>query len=99
MTEHKHAEELRAIADGKEVEGYFFGIWKEANDEFNPLNFPNTVWRIKPQVLRYRVALMCDATKKFYLAFETTKGGAYSAGECNGFIKWLHDWQEVEVES
>ena len=95
MTEHKHAEELRAIADGKEVEGYFLGIWKEANDEYNPLNFPNTVWRIKPQVLRYRVALMGSKSARWLTMIVDS---TYNIETHDNFIEWIHDdWQEVEI--
>ena len=55
MTQPKHAEVLRAIADGKEVEYSSIGYSKWyllnlANVEVNPLSFPEYQWRIKPEV-------------------------------------------------
>lgn len=50
MTEHKHAEVLRAIADGKEVE-YFNtpnNSWQEMSF-ITPLTYPELAWRIKPE--------------------------------------------------
>ena len=54
MSEHKHAEVLRAIADGKEVEcrpkGYYGNVnWFKPMDILNPINRPDYEWRIKPE--------------------------------------------------
>jgi antitoxin (DNA-binding transcriptional repressor) of toxin-antitoxin stability system len=56
MTEHKHAEVLRAIADGKEVEMKIRDRWVAtlinapfATDVVNPISSPDFEWRIKPQ--------------------------------------------------
>jgi hypothetical protein len=49
MTPHKHAEVLRAIAEGREVEySYDFGDnWNDAGDE-NPIAHDGYEWRVKP---------------------------------------------------
>lgn len=50
MRPHKHAEVLRAIADGEKVE-YFNSpnnCWQEM-DSITPLNYPELSWRIKPE--------------------------------------------------
>jgi hypothetical protein len=55
---HKHAEVLKAIADGKDVQYRYNGdlewyppcIGEFA--EFNPLNAPNFEWRVAPEILR-----------------------------------------------
>jgi hypothetical protein len=49
MTEHKHAEVLRAIADGKEVEYWYLGEWLPMTADRSPLTHPDYDWRIKPQ--------------------------------------------------
>ena len=57
MTEHKHAEVLRAIADGKEVEcrpkGYYGNAdWFTTMNIINPINpitRPDYEWRVKPE--------------------------------------------------
>ena len=53
MKEHKHAEVLRAIADGKEVQ-YRTSIishWPSFNgyNNINPLYYYEYNWRIKPE--------------------------------------------------
>jgi hypothetical protein len=101
--EHKHAEILRAIADGKEVEG-FDGItkkWESADNLFNPLTNPELQWRIKPEkkVLQYRVALMkgCEHEELFTTTRETEKQAKILEKD-ELFCGWLTDWQEVEVK-
>ena len=51
MTEHKHAEVLRAIADGREVQRkHRNGTWHtpESADD-NPIYYYLEEWRIKPE--------------------------------------------------
>jgi hypothetical protein len=55
MTPHRHADVLRAIADGREVEySYDFGDnWNDAGDK-NPIAHDGYEWRVKPvPVIRY----------------------------------------------
>lgn len=47
MTIHKHAEVLRAIADGKEVEFQDSSGGWHATVQFNPLTHPDLSWRVK----------------------------------------------------
>jgi hypothetical protein len=100
--EHKHAEILRAIADGKEVEGNFidFGsdVWTPASNDYNPLTHPSCKWRIKPekQVLRYRVALLKD--ENYYTMTVHNKKQEEMWQEDSVFVKWADDWKEVEVD-
>lgn len=52
MKEHKHAEVLRAIADGKEVQ-FFNECWHTFNQDYHasPLSNPGEIraWRVKPE--------------------------------------------------
>jgi hypothetical protein len=48
MKEHKHAEVLRAIADGKEVEYWYKGEWRQ-DSSTNPITNGHLEWRIKPE--------------------------------------------------
>lgn len=50
-TPHKHAEILRAIADGLEVEGKTGGQWIKATATYNPLSHYYLEWRIKPRMI------------------------------------------------
>lgn len=52
MKPHKHAEVLRAIADGKEVQfkNQISGAWVETNHvNLNPITHPELEWRVKPE--------------------------------------------------
>lgn len=50
MAEHKHAEVLRAIADGKVVQWKSSaGQWIEGSLSLNPLAHPMFEWRVKPE--------------------------------------------------
>lgn len=57
MAEHKQAEVLRAIADGKAVQWQSTTTWIDGNEGVNPLSFPSFEWRVKtepkPDVVRY----------------------------------------------
>lgn len=49
MTPHKHAELIKAWADGQEVEALYDAGWIRASPYFNPLTDPQLEWRIKPE--------------------------------------------------
>jgi hypothetical protein len=101
--EHKHAEVLRAIADGKKVEWFdeVICVWEIMEDDVvNPISSPHYQWRIKPekQVLRYRVALLKNDKAERSLAFAFSDSWARYIEQDISFVEWIHDWQEVEVE-
>lgn len=50
MAQHKHAEVLRAIADGKEVQwSSIQGEWHDRIGGLNPMSDEDISWRIKPE--------------------------------------------------
>ena len=55
--------------------------------------FVELEYRIKPKTLRYRVALMSNG-----LGFATNDYGVTAHITSANFVKWLGDWQEVEVD-
>jgi hypothetical protein len=102
-TPHEHAEILRAIADGKEVEWFDFrnNEWFPlAYNGRNPITFEHLEWRIKPEkkMLRYRVALLKNDKAEKSRAFAFSDSWARYIEQDISFVKWIHDWQEVEVE-
>ncbi len=104
-TPHKWAAEIRAMADGKEVEGFLglvkdgVEVWRLASGEYNPITCPAHQWRIKPEkkTMRYRVALM-KADSHSWLGYAETLDDEAGIEISTAFSEWLHDWQEVEVE-
>jgi hypothetical protein len=78
MTEHKHAEVLRAIADGKEVEFWIpEGKWLTAlyPTQKNPITYPELEWRIKPEpkppiVLNEHLYLSLTGKPTFQLLYQ-----------------------------
>jgi len=96
---HQWAAEIHAMADGKEVEGFYCGEWNSARKDFNPISSPSHQWRIVPEkkVLRYRVAILEKDGQKFTQTADSTDD-AIELASCPYFVEWLHgDWQEVEV--
>ena len=96
---HKHAELIKAWADGAEIQ-YNIGLgWKDYSSPQKTPSWgePCIQFRIKPKTIRYRAALMITLTNIKYVATcnEPESSGIVEAS--NGFIKWLGDWQEVEV--
>lgn len=61
-TPHKHADILRAIADGKEVQfkNQISGAWVETNHvNLNPITHPELEWRVKPEPKPDVVGYVC----------------------------------------
>jgi hypothetical protein len=103
-TPHKWASVIHAWKDGKVVQCVYAGgsAWTDWNDaqfaratpEFNSIHLE---WRIKPEVVRYRVAL-CQLSTGLYFtntADEPTRAGAIE--QSSTFVRWIGDWQEVEA--
>ena len=62
MKPHKHADVLRAIADGKEVQfkNQISGAWAETNHaNLNPITHPELEWRVKPEPKPDVVGYVC----------------------------------------
>lgn len=80
-TPHKHADILRAIADGKEVQfkGEYSGEWLETNHvNLNPITHPALEWRVKPEpkpdvVHDIKVWLSGNANEQVVLICTTVK--------------------------
>jgi hypothetical protein len=90
-TPHKYAALIHAWADGKIVQYKINGQW--INVDWAPDCHNGIEYRIKPEVIRYRVAYFSDKetctadTEEDAKRFENTKI----------FKKWITDWIEVEL--
>jgi hypothetical protein len=93
---HKHAELIKAWADGADIQQrYDSGEEWQAIGQF-PSWAENFDYRIKPKTVRYRLYVWKNKMDEFSVeALNNTE--EYEPEVSIGFIRWLGDWQEVEV--
>ena len=94
MTPRKHAETIKKWADGAEVQIYSLsrGEWV---DVAAPYWMDDANYRIKPATVRFRNYLRkSKISEKIFVEIARHKDEPMYE---EGFIKWLGDWQEVEV--
>lgn len=93
---HKHCDLIKAWADGAEIQDYDYSLDKWL-DSGTPMWSENKKYRIKPKTIKYRTYLIklwdgsctvgCCKEKNLEKSFEASIT----------FVKWIGDWQEVEV--
>jgi hypothetical protein len=87
---HKHRDLIIAWANGEKIQYYDEG-WEDCFED--PCWDEYTEYRIKPEVIRYRVALHIDnSTYSVDTDIEETE-----IAMSTHFKKWITDWIEVEV--
>lgn len=91
---HKHCEVIKAWADGAEIQVKVSGTWSTIASY--PTWYEDLEYRIKPQTIRYRVAL-CKYLNQFTTFSAENEIQANSIVTSPGFVRWLTDWIEVEV--
>ena len=98
MKPHKHAELIKAWADGAEIECRGNdGNWFVAE---NPGWNPDREYRIKPMMRKYRVAQMFDkSSNQHYTTTADSEIDAHSLHSANTFVHWLTDWVEYETNT
>jgi len=101
-TPHKWASVIHAWADGKAIQYRFIdsaNVWHDySSNGGGSLTFGHghIEWRIKPAVVRYRVALYRVLESNMTGTVADEEGARY-AERLSSFIRWLTDWQEAEV--
>ena len=103
MTPHKHAALIHAWAEGAQIQYDFGRGWSdyaEGSGLAPSWNDPLIKFRVKPKAIRYRnfLWLPSSAPDRQVVCVCSEKDQQREPREswC-GFIKWLGDWQEVEV--
>lgn len=89
-----HCELIKAWADGAKIQFQNEATGNRWCDASDHIWLPTTNYRLKPPAIRFRNAL-----------FVTSDGGTYWVGshqegyefDHKTFIRWVGDWQEVEV--
>ena len=71
-------------------------FWTNVDDPTFPFADPYE-WRIRRNALRYRVALMGSETAPYTVTVDTAAHAKHLERRMH-FIKWLCEWQEVEVD-
>jgi len=88
---HKHRDLIIAWANGEKIQYKAQNTWLDHN---TPSWTNLTEYRIKPEVIRYRLGLQQLTSYKKSLFIDIA--GDLSPMR-NGFIEWKTDWIEVEV--
>ena len=97
---HPHADVIHAWADGAKIQSRWLSRREEAwADDDEPRWFPAKEYRVKPATIRYRVALVMTSTMPAMSTTATvdTADQEQIIGRQVGFLRWLGDWQEVEL--
>lgn len=94
MIEHELAPILRAIADGKTIQMQGRkGDWSDIHTPNSPNIYLSngSVYRVKPEMKKYRVALLTYGTETV-----DTERDSQTIEKNHGFLHWLTDWVEYE---
>jgi hypothetical protein len=93
---HKHYGAIVAFAEGKQIQyRRAGGLWKDTGQ---PGFYTHYEYRVKPEVLRYRVALFAGPSRENpWTAVAQSEDLAQKWEKSISFVRWLTDWQEVEV--
>jgi hypothetical protein len=99
-TPHKHAELIKKWADDDSLVIQFKNSMSNWIIAEHPLWDKDSQYRIKPEVIRYRVVLLknMDGKSKFTQTVDNNKEHEDIESDKGYFIKWLTDWIEVELD-
>jgi hypothetical protein len=91
---HAHFNEIVAWANGAAIQSQRRnGDWY---DDDEPHWYPDVAYRVKPETIKYRVALFKGGRGRYY-ATSCNEVNAKEHQECRNFVRWITDWIEVEV--
>ena len=92
----RFAKVVAAWADGAEIQSRRAGSGAAWQDQLAPVFIVGVSWRIKPQTIRYRVALMRAGEIRHLVVVHNDYLCDQQEKDSN-FIRWITGWQEVEV--
>jgi hypothetical protein len=90
---HKHRDLIIAWANGAEIQYKPQNTWIDLSSPSWNYSFE---YRIKPEVIRYRVALRTKQTG-YWTSNADNEIEEKDIEDSDSFKKWLTDWIEVEV--
>jgi len=93
---HKHAALIKAWADGAEIQyrNSIREVWRDVSG--NPAWCTMAEYRIKPKTIKYRLALV-EGVRSDWVNAAMNGTEEYRIQNSSSFIKWLGDWQVVEI--
>ena len=103
-SKHPHYDTIVAWAEGKIIQYWCIRdlVWLDWDlDDVAPLFHPDREYRVKPEIIRYRTFLLkstFDGSSRPYVwnvREEDDKDDPRE--EWPQFVRWLGDWQEVEI--
>lgn len=99
MTRHKHYDVIVAFAKGKQIQfkDEAMVAWEDWPHSYAPAFFNSSDYRVKPETLRYRVALCKESDDVLWtITIDNNRQGT-DVESASYFVRWLTDWVEVEV--
>lgn len=99
---HKHYDAIVAWAEGKQLQYKVGGAWMDCNKHYAPSFMEGEEYRVKPKTIKYRVCILDFAgdgrtPRPHPLAVEWEDNGMEDRERWSSFVRWVTDWQEVEV--
>lgn len=100
---HKYYDVIVAWAEGKTIQlrPILDEGWANFNSTITP-DFDSVFmeWRIKPEIeiRKYRVALFRHPQGSLFTVTDDNENNERKREDQNGFVKWLTDWVDYEVE-
>lgn len=91
----KHAELIKAWADGAEIQFKHGNKWLNITS-ISPYWEDNVEYRIKPEKKKYRILEFKDIYGKPYPSLVNTDVGAALVSNQSEFVRWVTDWIEYE---
>lgn len=96
---HPHYDVIVAWAEGKTIQAWNAGlrVWYDWTiDHVAPAFTRDGKYRVKPEVSKYRVAMLKD-DRGVYFTTAWKQEDEEFVEQLWGFIRWVSDWVEVEI--
>lgn len=101
-SKHPHYDTIVAWAEGKTIQCWCIRdhYWYDWSDDGTaPLFLPDREYRVKPETIRYRTYLhkTINGDLHYVCTVSEEANKEDPREEWDLFVRWLGDWQEVEV--
>lgn len=98
---HPHYDTIVAWAEGKAVQVWCTGdrCWYDWTYDCAPSFYHDNMYRVKPETIRYRTFLIRTISDERPHVVSVTEEAnkEYPRDKWDQFVRWLGDWQEIEV--